>query len=141
MVNIGLRVLARPDQSQLPSLYRELGKDFDERVLPSIINEVGFTLKSSTAYLRICLSAYLPSCLLMYSLTCLPTYLHLLTHLSELPAYLHTNLPKYLPSCITLYLHTYLCIICIPEYRSLYVIATRLLNCLHTYLPITCISA
>lgn len=40
MVNIGLRVLARPDQSQLPAIYRQLGKDYDERVLPSIINEV-----------------------------------------------------------------------------------------------------
>ncbi|XP_067946943.1 prohibitin-2-like [Watersipora subatra] len=40
MVNIGLRVLARPDQSQLPGIYQQLGKDYDERVLPSIINEV-----------------------------------------------------------------------------------------------------
>ena len=40
MVNISLRVLARPDQSMLPSMYRQLGQDFDERVLPSICNEV-----------------------------------------------------------------------------------------------------
>jgi len=46
MVNIGLRVLSRPDSSQLPGLYRQLGTDFDERVLPSICNEV---LKSVVA--------------------------------------------------------------------------------------------
>jgi len=40
MVNIGLRVLARPDQAMLPKLYQQLGQDYDERVLPSIINEV-----------------------------------------------------------------------------------------------------
>merc|ERR1712063_126890 len=46
MVNITLRVLARPDVSRLPDIYRELGKDFDDRVLPSIVNEV---LKSVVA--------------------------------------------------------------------------------------------
>lgn len=46
MVNISLRVLARPDQTLLPSMYRQLGQDFDERVLPSICNEV---LKSVVA--------------------------------------------------------------------------------------------
>ena len=40
MVNMGLRVLYRPDQHQLPSMYRLLGVDYDERVLPSICNEV-----------------------------------------------------------------------------------------------------
>ena len=40
MVNIGLRVLYRPEQQQLPSMYRLLGVDYDERVLPSICNEV-----------------------------------------------------------------------------------------------------
>ncbi|RWS13485.1 prohibitin-2-like protein [Dinothrombium tinctorium] len=46
MVNISLRVLARPDASQLPTIYRMLGTDYDERVLPSICNEV---LKSVVA--------------------------------------------------------------------------------------------
>lgn len=46
MVNIGLRVLARPVASTLPRLYQRLGLDFDERVLPSICNEV---LKSVVA--------------------------------------------------------------------------------------------
>jgi len=46
MVNIKLRVLWRPVVKDLPKLYRELGTDFDERVLPSIGNEV---LKSVVA--------------------------------------------------------------------------------------------
>ncbi|KAI7830120.1 band 7 family-domain-containing protein [Kickxella alabastrina] len=46
MVNIVCRVLSRPDQASLPRIYRTLGTDYDERVLPSIINEV---LKSVVA--------------------------------------------------------------------------------------------
>ncbi|UYV81883.1 PHB2 [Cordylochernes scorpioides] len=46
MVNISLRVLARPEASKLPTLYRTFGTDYDERVLPSICNEV---LKSVVA--------------------------------------------------------------------------------------------
>ncbi|KAJ3504780.1 hypothetical protein NLJ89_g7761 [Agrocybe chaxingu] len=46
MVNITCRVLSRPGISSLPTIYRELGKDYDERVLPSIVNEV---LKSVVA--------------------------------------------------------------------------------------------
>mmetsp|Transcript_25221 Transcript_25221/g.37151 ORF Transcript_25221/g.37151 Transcript_25221/m.37151 type:complete len:290 (-) Transcript_25221:341-1210(-) len=46
MVNIKLRVLWRPVIEKLPRLYRELGVDYDERVLPSIGNEV---LKSVVA--------------------------------------------------------------------------------------------
>ena len=37
---LALRVLARPDQIRLPKLYQSLGLDWDERVLPSICNEV-----------------------------------------------------------------------------------------------------
>ena len=40
MVNISLRVLARPNVSKLPELYRQLGTDYDDRVLPSLCNEV-----------------------------------------------------------------------------------------------------
>lgn len=40
MVNITLRVLARPESAKLPQIYRVLGTDYDERVLPSICNEV-----------------------------------------------------------------------------------------------------
>lgn len=46
MVNISLRVLSRPDSLKLPEMYRQLGLDYDEKVLPSICNEV---LKSVVA--------------------------------------------------------------------------------------------
>ena len=46
MVNITCRVLSRPSIQALPTIYRELGQDYDERVLPSIVNEV---LKSVVA--------------------------------------------------------------------------------------------
>ena len=39
-VNISLRVLSRPDEEKLQLLYRMSGLDFDDRVLPSICNEV-----------------------------------------------------------------------------------------------------
>ncbi|KAL2913182.1 Prohibitin-2, subunit of the prohibitin complex (Phb1p-Phb2p) [Polyrhizophydium stewartii] len=40
MVNITVRVLSRPRVEMLPEIYRTLGLDFDERVLPSVVNEV-----------------------------------------------------------------------------------------------------
>jgi len=40
MVNISLRVLSRPDATNIPTVHKELGQDFDEKVLPSICNEV-----------------------------------------------------------------------------------------------------
>ena len=40
MVDIGLRVLTRPDASALPDIYRRLGMDYDDKVLPSIVTEV-----------------------------------------------------------------------------------------------------
>ena len=40
MVNISLRVLSRPDASRIPEIHKELGVDYDEKVLPSICNEV-----------------------------------------------------------------------------------------------------
>ncbi|KAI9653812.1 MAG: Prohibitin-2, subunit of the prohibitin complex (Phb1p-Phb2p) [Alyxoria varia] len=46
MVNITCRVLSRPRVDTLPQIYRTLGTDYDERVLPSIVNEV---LKSVVA--------------------------------------------------------------------------------------------
>jgi len=39
-VNITLRILFRPVADQLPQIYTNLGVDFEERVLPSITNEV-----------------------------------------------------------------------------------------------------
>ncbi|KAK2747016.1 Prohibitin-1, subunit of the prohibitin complex (Phb1p-Phb2p) [Onygenales sp. PD_40] len=46
MVSLTLRVLHRPEVQQLPKIYQSLGQDYDERVLPSIGNEV---LKSIVA--------------------------------------------------------------------------------------------
>jgi len=46
MVTITLRVLSRPDVEHLSKIYQSLGLDYDERVLPSIGNEV---LKSIVA--------------------------------------------------------------------------------------------
>ncbi|KAL7148197.1 hypothetical protein ABFS83_06G162000 [Erythranthe nasuta] len=46
MVKIGLRVLTRPIPDQLPTVYRTLGENYNERVLPSIIHE---TLKAVVA--------------------------------------------------------------------------------------------
>jgi prohibitin 2 len=40
MVNISLRVLSRPDSTFIPVIHKELGVDYDEKVLPSICNEV-----------------------------------------------------------------------------------------------------
>ena len=39
-VNITLRILFRPQVPVLPKIYTNLGVDYDERVLPSITNEV-----------------------------------------------------------------------------------------------------
>jgi len=39
-VNITLRILFRPVSENLPTLYKTLGRDYDERVLPSITTEV-----------------------------------------------------------------------------------------------------
>jgi len=46
MVTLTLRVLSRPHLDHLPTIYQTLGMDYDERVLPSIGNEV---LKSIVA--------------------------------------------------------------------------------------------
>ncbi|KAK9221585.1 hypothetical protein WN944_010012 [Citrus x changshan-huyou] len=45
-VKIGLRVLTRPVADKLPTVYRALGENYNERVLPSIIHE---TLKAVVA--------------------------------------------------------------------------------------------
>lgn len=39
-VNLSLRILSRPDTSNLPELYKRLGEDYQERILPSVGNEV-----------------------------------------------------------------------------------------------------
>ncbi|XP_060213126.1 prohibitin-3, mitochondrial-like [Lycium barbarum] len=40
MVNLTLRVLSRPQVSRLPDIFKTLGLEYDEKVLPSIGNEV-----------------------------------------------------------------------------------------------------
>jgi prohibitin 1 len=40
VVDVRLRVLFRPDAQHLAKIYRDLGTDYDERVLPSVSNEV-----------------------------------------------------------------------------------------------------
>jgi len=46
VVTINLRVLSQPDKDMLPQIFQQYGLDYDERVLPSIGNEV---LKSVVA--------------------------------------------------------------------------------------------
>jgi len=46
VVTINLRVLSQPDKEMLPQIFQQYGLDYDERILPSIGNEV---LKSVVA--------------------------------------------------------------------------------------------
>ena len=39
-VNVTLRILFRPQADALPNIYTNIGTDYDERILPSITNEV-----------------------------------------------------------------------------------------------------
>ncbi|CAJ1946307.1 unnamed protein product [Cylindrotheca closterium] len=39
MVTIAIRVLHKPDPNKLVEMYRNLGRNYDERILPSIMNE------------------------------------------------------------------------------------------------------
>ena len=39
-VNLTLRILFHPDTTLLPSIYNNIGLDYDEKILPSIVNEV-----------------------------------------------------------------------------------------------------
>ena len=45
-VNISLRVMFKPDEKKLFTIYRNLGLDYDGRVLPSVVHEI---LKSVVA--------------------------------------------------------------------------------------------
>lgn len=40
MVNMSLRILSKPEGTRLPWIFKSLGQDWEERVLPSIGNEV-----------------------------------------------------------------------------------------------------
>merc|ERR1711988_1465687 len=46
MVDMQLRVLCRPNVDVLPTIFKKIGSDYREKVLPSIVNEV---LKSEVA--------------------------------------------------------------------------------------------
>merc|ERR1712022_38812 len=46
MVDMQLRVLCRPIPDRLPQIFQDIGADYKEKVLPSIVNEV---LKSEVA--------------------------------------------------------------------------------------------
>jgi hypothetical protein len=52
MVNITLRVLTKPKWEKLPQIYKKLGTDYDQRVLPSIVNEVlkGVVVRDTTNF-------------------------------------------------------------------------------------------
>ena len=45
-VNLSLRVITRPNENSLPEIARNIGPDFDAKILPSLTNE---TLKSIVA--------------------------------------------------------------------------------------------
>ena len=51
-VNITLRILFRPKPSMLPKIFMNIGEDYDERILPSITNEVLKAVVVSWAELR-----------------------------------------------------------------------------------------
>lgn len=40
MVNMTLRILSKPSEAKLANIFKTLGTDWEERVLPSIGNEV-----------------------------------------------------------------------------------------------------
>lgn len=52
-VGVHLRLLYRPDQENLPRIHSRLGPDYDERVLPSIGNEIlkAVVVSSSSSFL------------------------------------------------------------------------------------------
>lgn len=39
-MNLSLRVMYKPNENKIFQIYRELGRDYDARVLPSVVNEV-----------------------------------------------------------------------------------------------------
>lgn len=57
-VNITLRILFRPKPSRLPEIFMNIGEDYDERILPSITNEVlkAVVVRLLIAFPRKCIS-------------------------------------------------------------------------------------
>jgi len=88
-VNITLRILFRPVADRLPDIFTNLGIDYDERVLPSIVNEV---LKAVVVSTNIVLfSVISPLVILPISPRQSPGHIssHLFTSLSHHPLSCH----------------------------------------------------
>jgi len=62
MVDITIRVLYRPATDRLRELFRFVGPDYDERVLPSIVNEVVKTVVVSLSVFMVRHNTTRPSC-------------------------------------------------------------------------------
>lgn len=54
MVKLGLRVLTKPNPQRLPDLYRRLGIDYSDRVLPSLIHEVTLLCSANDSNFATC---------------------------------------------------------------------------------------
>ncbi|KAG6742413.1 hypothetical protein POTOM_053284 [Populus tomentosa] len=67
VVKIGLRVLTRPVADQLPEIYRTLGENYNDRVLPSIIHETLKSVAVSREMWKILIGFSLVSPLLLHS--------------------------------------------------------------------------
>ena len=52
MVNISLRVLSRPDSMQIPAMHKELGTDYDEKVLPRYDKTENYIVLSAGIHTR-----------------------------------------------------------------------------------------
>ncbi|KAK2991851.1 hypothetical protein RJ640_030026 [Escallonia rubra] len=50
---VGLRILARPLSDQLPTVYRTLGANYDDRFLPSVMQETMMAVTLSTEIRRV----------------------------------------------------------------------------------------
>ncbi len=87
MVSITVRVLSRPDTNHLPKIYQSLGLDYDERVLPSIGNEV---LKSIVA---------------QFDAAELITQREVVGHFRSRPLQMTKHLGRYLPAFERICLH------------------------------------
>ena len=87
MVSITLRVLSRPDTTHLSKIYQSLGLDYDERVLPSIGNEV---LKSIVA---------------QFDAAELITQREVVGHFTSLPLQVTNDLGRYLHAFARICLH------------------------------------
>lgn len=84
-VNITLRILFRPVVNELPKIYTNLGLDYDDRVLPSITNEV---LKAVVVS-RECILNFL-IVRFQFQVLQICSFIH---SVDEIPKYFYENLP------------------------------------------------